>query len=241
VAIVNETFARKLLPGRVAVGTRVRLGGSDAWIRIVGVIGDTRYNGPAGEVGPEVYRPHTQDPYLQFVAVHTAVSEQAVMASVRKVVRGLDPELAITQVRTVKESVDLATRLERQMMTLVSGFAAVTLGMATLGLGGVMAYLVSRRRREIGLRMALGAGRNDIARSVMGQAGRLVAIGTALGVAGAMAGTRLLESMLFGVKPRDPVVAVAAPLVLAAAALAACALPARRAAAVEPMTALREE
>jgi putative ABC transport system permease protein len=241
VAMVNETFARKLLPGREAVGTRVRLGGNDPWLRIVGVIADTRYTGPAGTPGPEVYLPYQQAPYLQFVTVHTAVAEKAVMDGVRRTVRGLDPELAITQVRTVKESVDLATRLERQMMTLVGGFAAVTLGMATLGLGGVMAYLVSRRRREIGLRMALGAARADIARSVVGQAGRLVAIGAALGVAGAMAGARLLESMLFGVKPRDPVVAVAAPLVLAVAALAACALPARRAAAVEPMTALREE
>jgi predicted permease len=241
VAMVNETFARKLLPGRAAVGTRVRLGGNDAWIRIVGVIGDTRYNGPAADVGPEVYRPHTQDPYLQFVAVRTAVPEQAVMASVRKVVRRLDPELAITQVRTVRESVDLATRLQRQMTAMVGGFAAVTLGMAMLGLGGVMAYLVSRRRREIGLRMALGAARGDIARSVMGQAGRLVAVGAALGLAAAMAGARLLESLLFGVKPRDPMVALAAPLMLALAALAACALPARRAARVEPMAALREE
>jgi predicted permease len=241
VAIVNETFARKLLAWRAAVGTRVRLGGNDTWIRIVGVIGDARYNGPAREAGPEVYRPHTQDPYLQFVAVRTAVPEQAVMASVRKVVRRLDPELAITQVRTMRESVDLATQLQREMMALVGGFAAVTLAMATLGLGGVMAYLVSRRRREIGLRMALGAARDDIARSVMGQAGRLVAIGAVLGVAGALAGSRLLESMLFGVKPRDPVVALAAPVVLAIAALAACALPAKRAASVEPMTALREE
>jgi predicted permease len=241
VAIVNETFARKLLPGRAAVGARVRLGGNDTWIRIVGVIGDTRYNGPVREAGPEVYRPHTQDPYLQFVAVRTAVPEQAVMASVRKVVRRLDPELAITQVRTMRESVDLATQLQRQMMALVGGFAAVTLALATLGLGGVMAYLVSRRRREIGLRMALGAARGDIARNVMGQAARLVAIGAALGVAGALAGSRLLESLLFGVKPRDPAVAIAAPLLLAAAALAACMLPARRAAAVEPMAALRDE
>jgi ABC-type antimicrobial peptide transport system permease subunit len=188
-----------------------------------------------------VYRPHTQDPYLQFVAVRTAVPEQAVMASVRKVVRRLDPELAITQVRTMRESVDLATQLQRQMMALVGGFAAVTLALATLGLGGVMAYLVSRRRREIGVRMALGAARGDIARSVMGQAGRLVAIGTALGMAGALAGSRLLESMLFGVKPRDPVVALAAPVVLAIAALAACLVPVRRAAAVDPMAALREE
>jgi predicted permease len=241
VLIVNETFARKLLPGRAAVGTRVRLGGNDAWLRIVGVVGDSRYSGPAAEVEPEVYRPHTQDPYLQFVALHTAVPEQSVVDGVRRTVRRLDSELAITQLRTARESVDLATRLDRQILALVGGFAAVTLAMATLGLGGVMAYLVSRRRREIGVRMALGAARGDIARNVMGQAARLVATGAVLGVAGALAGSRLLESMLFGVKPRDPVVAMAAPLVLAVAALGACALPARRAAAVEPMAALREE
>ena len=132
------------------------------WQRIVGVIGDTRYNGPAKPIDAEIYNPYTQDSVLQFVALRTAIPEEAVIGAVRKVIRGVDPGLPITQVRTMRESVDLATELPRQMMALVAGFAAITLGMATLGLGGVMAYTVSRRKREIGLRMALGASRSAV-------------------------------------------------------------------------------
>jgi len=240
VAAVNQAFARKLLAGRTAVGARVRLG-SGPWLRIVGVVGDSRYSGPAGGTMPEAYQPYRQSPYLQFMAIHTAVPEQAALESVRRVVRRLDPQLPMSQVRTMRESVDLSMRLERQLMAMVTGFAAVTLAMATLGLGGVMAYVVSRRRREIGVRMALGAARSDIARGVMGQAARLVAAGSALGLMAALAGSRLIESLLYGVKPRDPAVALAAAAALALAALAACVLPVRRAAAVDPMAALRDE
>ena len=127
------------------------------------------------------------------------------------------------------------------MMVLVIGFAVVTLSMATLGLGGVMAYMVSRRRREIGLRMALGACGGDVSRAVLGSAGRLVLAGSLIGVLCASAGARVLASLLYGVRPRDPVVMAAAPLVLGAIALLACLVPARTAAAVEPMAALRQE
>lgn len=240
VVVVNEMFAARYLAGRRAVGSRVQLG-DGTWRRVVGVVADSKYFGPGSDVRAEAYQPHGQSPYLQFVAVHTAAPEATMMEAARKIVRRLDPELAMSQVRTMRESVDQDMQLMRHLTVSVGGFAAVTLAMATLGLGGVMAYMVSRRRREIGLRMALGARREDIARGVIGKAGRLVAIGAVLGVAGALAGSRMLESMLFGVKPRDPAVAIAAPVVLAVVALAACLLPARRAAAVQPMAALREE
>jgi predicted permease len=240
VIIVNEAFVRKLMPDESPLDQRVRLG-KGKWQRIVGVIGDTRYNGPAKPVDPEAYSPYTQDAWLEFVALRTAVPEEGVLSAVRKVIRGLDPGLPTTQVRTMRESVDLATELPREMMALVVGFAVVTLAMATLGLGGVMAYTVSRRRREIGLRMALGARGSDISRAVIRNAGRLILAGSTIGVLCAIAAARVLESVLYGVRPRDPAVMVTAPLVLGAVALLACVVPAHRAASVEPMAALRQE
>jgi len=240
VAIVNEAFVRKLIPGGSPLDKRVRTS-NGKWQRIVGVVGDTRYNGPAKPIDAEIYNPYTQDSVLQFVALRTAIPEEAVIGAVRKVIRGVDPGLPITQVRTMRESVDLATELPRQMMALVAGFAAITLGMATLGLGGVMAYTVSRRKREIGLRMALGARGSDISRAVLRNAGRLILAGSAIGVLGAMAAARVMESLLYGVRPHDPAVIAAAPLVLGAVALLACVVPAHRAASVEPMAALRQE
>jgi len=240
VAIVNEAFVRKLMPGQSPLDKRAREQGGP-WRRIVGVIADTRFSGASQPVEPEAYLPYTQEPYLQFVAVRTAVPEERVLSSIRSVIRGLDKGLPMTQARSMQEAVDLSNTMQREMMVLVVGFAAITLGMATLGLGGVMAYLVSRRKREIGLRMALGARRSDVSRAVIGHAGRLVVAGSAIGVLGAFAAARVLESMLYGVRPHDSSVVVAAPLVLGAVALGACMGPAHRAASVEPMKALREE
>ena len=240
VAMVNETFVRKLMPDRPPIGVRVRLGG-DQWRRIVGVVGDSRYQGPAKAVEAEAYTPFAQDPYLGFVVIRTGDSEYGVLPAVRRAIGKLDAQLAMTQVRTMQESMALATSLPRAMMLLAGGFAAIALGMSTLGLGGVMAYTVSRRRREIGLRMALGASGSDVARSVAARAAGLACAGCAMGTAGAMAGARLLASVLHGVEPRDPAVTIAAPVLLVGVALAACVVPARRAASVDPMAALRQE
>jgi len=149
VAIVNEAFIGKLTPGENPVGKRVRLG-KDRWQRIAGVIGDTRYQGPAQPAGAEIYFPFAQDAGLEFVAIRTAVPEEGVLGAVRNIIRRLDPGLPITQVRTMRQPVDLATALPRAMMALVVGFAAIALGMATLGLAGVMAYAVSRRGAKSG-------------------------------------------------------------------------------------------
>jgi len=240
VAIVNETFQRKLMPHASPIGKHVRIG-SDKWLRIVGVIGDSRYQGPGQQAEAEVYTPFRQDAWFEFVALRTAVPEEGVMGAVRKIIRQMDPALPIAQVRTMRQSIDLANAMPRAMMALVLGFSAITLAMATLGLGGVMAYSVSRRRREIGLRMALGACGSDVSREVIRHAARLIAAGCAIGVAGAFVSARVLESFLYGVRPHDPAALAAAPLVLAAIALLACLAPAHRAASVEPMAALRQE
>jgi len=131
--------------------------------------------------------------------------------------------------------------LPRQLMLIVAGFAVVALGMSTLGLSGVIGYAISRRRREIGLRMALGARGADVSCEVIRGAARLIFAGSLAGVLVALAGARVLESLLYGVRPHDPAVILAAPALLAAIALLACAAPARRAASIEPMAALRQE
>jgi len=240
VTIVNETFARKRMPGENPLGKYVRLS-NEPWRRIVGVVADSRYHGPAYGVDSEVYTPIAQDPWLEYVALRTAIPEERVMGDVRALVRRLDPALAISQVRTMRESLDRATLLQRQMMALVAVFAGLTLGMATLGLSGVMAYIVSRRRREIGLRIALGANRADVSRAVIRSAGTLVLAGALIGAACALAAGRLLAAVLYSVRPSDPAVLVAAPVFLGVVALLACLVPARRAASVDPMAVLRQE
>ena len=240
VAVVNEAFGRKLMPGESPLGRRIRFG-NGPWQRIVGIIGDARYHGPAQEPEAEAYLPFTQNARFEFVAIHTAVPEERLAGAVRNIIRRLDPAIPIAQQRTMRQSVDLATALPRAIMALVAGFAAVTLGMATLGLGGVMAYTVSRRRREIGLRMALGALGRDVALAVVRSAARLILAGSMIGILCSYAGAQVLESMLYGVRPHDPVAIAAAPALLAAVALLACLAPAFRAASVEPMAALRQE
>jgi putative ABC transport system permease protein len=240
VAIVNETFVRYLMPGESPLGKHVRESGGK-WRRIVGVIGDARFKGPAESVEAEVYFPFTQSAWFQFVALRTAVPEERAMGAVRNIVRKLDPGLPISQVRTMRQSVDLATQMPRALMALVTGLALVTLGMSTLGLGGVMAYTVSRRKRELGLRIALGARRSDISRAVIRSAGQLILAGCSIGVLCAFAAARGLEALLYGVSAHDPAVIVAAPAVLGAIALLACLAPAQVAASVDPMTVLRQE
>jgi predicted permease len=240
VLVVNEAFRRRLMPDADPIGRRVRFG-SGKWSRIVGIVGDLRYQGPTQPVEAEAYTPFTQDPWIEFVVLRTAVPEEGLLSTVRNVVRGMDPGIPITQVRTMRQSLDLDTAVPREMMTLVVGFAAITLGMATLGLAGVMAYTVSRRKCEIGLRMALGARGGDISRAVIRNAARLILAGSAIGVLCAYAGVRVLESVLYGLRPHDPATLAAAPLALGAIALLACLWPARRAASIEPMAALRQD
>jgi putative ABC transport system permease protein len=240
VAIVNQAFVRKFLPGEDPLDKHARPQGG-TWRRIVGVIGDARYTDPTQTAEPEFYAPLTQEPWMQFVALRTAIPEARVLGSVRAIIRKLDPALAISQVRTMQESVDQATQMPRALMALVTGFALLTLGMSTFGLAGVMAYTVSRRKRELGLRIALGASRSDISRAVIGNAGRLIAIGAAIGAIGSYAGGRVLESLLYGVRPHDVLVLVAAPIALAAVAVLACLAPAHRAGSVDATAVLRQE
>ncbi|MBI1356813.1 MAG: FtsX-like permease family protein [Acidobacteria bacterium] len=237
--IVNQAFVRKFLADREPIGARVRIG--SAWMPVIGVVEDALYFGPKSVQGPEAraYGPHTLGAYLQFLSIHTAGAEQSVVEAVREIVRRLDPQVPVAQTRTMRQSIDGALSTERQMLAALAGFSAIALAMAATGLSGVMLYTVSRRRREIGLRMALGAQPADIRREVLGGAVKLVAAGSALGAAAALAGGRALESLLYGVHWYDPAALAAAPALLLVAALAACLPPSRRASSIEPMEALR--
>jgi putative ABC transport system permease protein len=242
VAVVNETLARRYFGGGRAIGRRIRPSGDTAWSTIVGVVGDVRHSAPERAEGAALYLPHAQAPAPHmFLAVRTSVPTASLAGPVRGAIRTLDPALAPLQVRTMEQAVAAALAPRREILMLIGFFAAVALGLAALGLAGVMWYGVTQRTREIGIRLALGARRSDVLRLVLRRGLALTIAGLAIGLAAALATTRLLSSLLFGTGARDPVVFVVVPVVLAAVAVAADYVPARRAATVDPMVALRAE
>ena len=245
VTVVNEALARKYFPGKDAVGRRIKFGrpqDSDPWITIVGVVADAKQDGMDKPARPEVYVPfaaNAQNP-ATFV-VRSDVDATPMVAAARQTVRAIDRDLLLTEVTTLDGLVRDSMGDERFRATLLSGFAGVALFLAVLGIYGVLAYFVSQRSRELGIRVALGARPRALFAMVVGQGMRPVAIGSAAGLAGAIALTGLMESLLFGVPPLDPITYASSIGVLAASALGACALPALRAARVDPLIAIREE
>lgn len=245
---MNETFVRKWIGGQDPIGRRVRLKyetGNDAWMTIVGVVGDVRSAGPAADVGPTIHMPYEQRTatYARYVmiAARTRGEPMAVAESVRRVVQKMDPDQPIFGVATVEELMRDSVNEQRFHTLLLGLFAAVATLLAMVGIYGVVSYVVSWRTREIGIRMALGAQRGEVQWMVVRQGMMPVAAGIAAGVLGALWLTRLIESMLFHVSPTDPVTIGSTVGLLAAVALAACWLPARRASRVEPMEVLRYE
>ncbi|HEY7529434.1 MAG TPA: ABC transporter permease [Gemmatimonadota bacterium] len=245
VAVVNRTMARMLWPHGDAVGSRIRWARDDAspWITVVGVVGDVRSNALREPDEPAVYTPHAQTsmPWRRIVSfvVRASGDAAALLPSVEREVAALDSAIPVVDARTMDRVLGDSLRRLRLEAGLLAAFAAVALALAALGIYGVIAQVVSERRREIGIRVALGAVRSDVVRLVVGQGLRLAAMGVALGAAAALAATRVLRAVLYGVEPGDPLtVAAVAAAALAAAALASW-LPARRAAAVAPAEALR--
>ncbi len=253
VAIVDEDFARRFFPGRPAasvVGERVRLvSEGQRWRTIVGVVRHIRHAALDEPPRPEVYAPFEQtDPAWQVeigramdIAVRGAADPQRMVAGVRKQVQAIDPELPLSHVRTLADALSASIAPRVFNLRLLAGFAATALVLCVLGVYGVISYSVTQRRREIGVRMALGAQRVDIVRQVLARGVRAVAIGVALGAAGAVVAGRLLQQLLYGVTPRDPMTFAAAASLLVAVAMLACYLPARRAVRLDPATALRDE
>ena len=241
VLLVDEKAAQRFWPGEDAVGKRMGFGPGQ-WREVVGVVGSVRNRGLDDPGMEQVYIPYLQSPtYSAYYVIHAQGDAAALVPSLRAELRGVDANLPLFDIRLMEERL-AGSMAQRQLSTvLLAAFAGVALTLAAIGIYGVLAYAVRQRTREIGIRMALGAGRGQILRLVIGQGMTLALAGLALGVLGAAAATRLLERLLFGVTPHDPATFIAVAVLLAAVALLACWIPARRATRVDPMTALRYE
>ncbi len=243
VAIVNETFARRFWPGQSPIGKRLSTDGPDGpRFEVVGVVKDSKYWTIGEDPRPFVYFPMARG-YDSDVAlvVHTSVEPQSMINAVRREVEQLDANLPLYDVKTMSDNLRLTLFPLRAGAWVAGGFALLALLLAGLGVYGVMAYTVSQRTREIGVRMALGAGSGDVMKLVVRQGMWLALIGLLIGLAGALALTRLMSSVLYGVSATDAVTFAGTTLLLGSVMLMACYLPARRAAKVDPMTALRSE
>ncbi|MDE3181263.1 MAG: ABC transporter permease [Acidobacteriota bacterium] len=243
VAIINEAMARLFWPNQNPIGKRFsKAYQKPQWITVVGVVGDVLEVGLDEPALPEAYFPETQDtdPWLA-VVLRTSTPPLNEAGLLRHAVRSLDPELPVYGVGTLSRIVSQSSEQQRFVALLLGLFAAAALALALIGIYGVISYSVAQRTHEFGIRLALGARREDVLRLVAREGWALALIGVAAGLVAAFALTRLMASLLYDVKPNDPATFVALPLLLIAAALAACLIPARRAANVDPMVALRHE
>jgi putative ABC transport system permease protein len=243
VTIISKAMAERFFPNTDPIGKRVNFQNPDGkWSEIVGVVGDVRQYGLGSDVQAETYEPFAQHPYsFQTVVLRTDASPKGLLAQMRAAVLSVDPEQPVDTARPLTDLVTGSVSNQRFALNLLLVFSGAALLLATIGIYGVMAYSVAQRTGEIGVRMALGAQRSDVLWMIAGQGARLIAIGLVLGVLGALALTRFIASLLYGVGATDPLALGAAPVVLAAAAFAACMLSARRATRIEPVAALRQD
>jgi putative ABC transport system permease protein len=243
VAMVNQTLARRFWPGRDPVGRRIMQAANDPGLVVVGVVADVRQLGLDAPPNAEYYVPSAQtDAPGRMLAVRTASPEpMRLAAAVRREIRAVDRDVTITDIQTGDDILDHEVAERRFEMLILAAFAASALVLAAIGIYGVLAYAVAQRRREIGLRMALGATTASILRNVLGEAAALIAAGLVLGSAAALALTRMMSSLLAGVSATDPVTFLGVPLLLALVGLAAGYIPARRAMCVDPALTLRDE
>lgn len=248
VVIINRMLARRDFPGETPIGKTAYLLRDSAPWQIVGIVDDVRQVGLDQEPEPQVFVDSRQWPglppgfaILQYYAVRTDGDPASVISHVRGVLRQLDSQAAPYNIAPMEQLVSNSISRPRLYAVLVGLFGGVALALAAIGIYGTMAYSVTRRRREIGIRMALGAQRSEVMRVVLGHGMVLTGIGIALGLAGAAAVTRYLDGMLFGLTPLDPTTLIAVSLIFAGVAMAAAYIPARRATKVDPLVALRYE
>jgi len=239
--VVNETMAKRFWPDENPIGKRFKFFGQDYFTQVVGVAKDSKYNFIGEEPTPYLYQSATQVYQPQVSLFVKAAQPQAVLGTVRGEVQQLDRNLPLTNVFTLNDIFDQALWAPRMGAWLLAVFAGLSLLLSVIGIYGVMAYAVSQRTRELGIRMALGASRADLLRLVVLQGLRVTLMGVALGIAASLAVTRLVASLLFNVSPTDLVTFTVVPALLAAAALGASYLPALRATRIDPMVALRYE
>jgi putative ABC transport system permease protein len=254
VAVIDENFARHFWPNQEPIGQHVAIDTipnvkplAPRWRTIVGVVGHVKHYGLDVEGREQIYFPHAQPLFGTFspremaLAVRTSLDPVGVTSAIREQVAGHDPELALYNVATMDQLVSRAVAQARLNLSLLAGFAALALALAAVGVYGVMAYAVTQRTHEFGIRIALGATPADVLKQVIWEGGRLAALGLMLGLLAAIPLARLMRSLLFGVAPSDPVTLLLAGAVLAVVAVLACYIPARRATRVDPMVALRYE
>lgn len=243
VAIINKTFAERYFAGEEPIGRRVAfLWGIEGFQEIVGVVGDIHHESLTGGPKPELYVSFEQRPDRSFNIVTSSQSDpKALYATARSLVFEADPDLAVANLGTMEEIVSRSVTSERLRTLLLAVFAAIALILTCVGLYGVVGYSVAQRTQEIGVRMALGARPGNISAMILSEGSRLVALGAAIGIVGALALARYLRSLLFEVGPYDPLTFAGITILLAGVTLAACYLPARRATRVDPLVALRYE
>src|SRR3954470_9277161 len=243
VMIINQALAKKYWPDGQALGKRVTFDDPRKpdvkWTTIVGIVGDVRHRGIDQPAKPEFYAPHAQVPYRSMIlAVRSSQDPRGLTSAIRREIANLDPDLPIAHVRPLEEVVSDSIAPRRLSVLLLGVFAAIALILASIGMYGVMSFLVAQRSHEIGVRMALGAQRGDVLKMILGRGARLVLAGTGLGLVFAFLSTRALGSLLYGIGPFDILTFATVTLVLAAVALLASYIPALRATQADPMIAL---
>jgi putative ABC transport system permease protein len=242
VVVINESAAKRFWPGEDPLGRRVRLDQSAPWATVVGIVADVQMRGARGTNVVETYIPYWQNPEAGInVALKTAGDPRALVEPLRRAIMEVDPGIAVASIATMDELVAQSIGSSRFYALLVAVFAALALVLAAVGIYGVMSYAVAQRTQEIGVRLALGAGRRQIFALVVGETVKLAAVGLVLGLAGAVAVSRALGDLVFGIPRMDPVTFGVTAALLVAVAFLATWLPARRATRIDPMVALRIE
>jgi predicted permease len=245
VAVINQSLARTRFPHGNPVGQRFRSGDTAKgdWIQVVGICADTRYSSLREDPPPQFFVPYVQQTGVGGLTylIRTRVRPTAIMPALRQAVAQIDRDLPTTDVRTQQEQIDDTMSTERALAALAGGFGLLALALACVGIYGIMAYSVANRRNEIGIRLALGAQPGQVRGMILRESTWLAIVGILVGVGAALGLTRLVKSMLYGIEPNDPATICCGVLILLAVALTASWIPARRAAGVEPMEALRHE
>jgi putative ABC transport system permease protein len=247
VAIINEAFVRQLLPGQNPIGARIDWARNETreWMTIVGVAGDVKHSGLNQPADPAVYAPFSQNDEAwrkwMTLVIRTRVPEATLLEAVKKQVWSLDSQIPVSDIQSMDDLLAVSVAQQRFNMLLLGIFAALAVVLAGVGIYGMVAYRVNQRTREIGVYKALGAQHRDVLHLVMKDGVKLGLLGIVIGLAGAIALTRVMVSLLFEVKPTDPTTLIGVAFLLAAVAILACYIPARRALSIDPMTALRRE
>ncbi len=245
VAIISETLARRYFPNEDPLGRQMRFGfppNGNVPREIVGIVGDVRDVALSRKPGPAMYVPFAQAPlYGGEVVVRSSLSASSVAAGIRQAVRSIDKNLPVTDIESLNDALGRSISQERLRTFLLGSFSAIALVLAAVGIFGVISYSASQRTHEIGIRIALGAGRRDVLRLILGQGTKLTLFGLGIGLVAAFLLTRLMASLLYSVSATDPVTFASVAVILLSAALTACYIPARRAMRVDPVVALRHE